>query len=112
MDSGAFLAAIDGDRKQTEAYQRFAQLERQERLALWTTWGHIGDGFSGSVYSGLIAGARVARALTQPGWDVRIEGHRPGFSESYGDGKRQVSYEAIGSEGVEPLVHVRLPVEG
>jgi hypothetical protein len=111
MEPAAFLAGIEGDGRQVEAYKNFGQLHRQESLLLWSRWGRFGHGFSGSTYSCLIASARVPKALKQPGWDVRIEGHRPGFSESYADGKRKVSYEAIASEGVVPLLHLRLAVD-
>jgi len=111
MDSREFTAAIEGDREQAEALTVFLQMHQRERLTLWNSWGRLAEGSSGSTYSCLIAPDRVSKALEQPGWDVRIEGHRPGFSESYADGKRQVTYEPIGAEGVEPLVHLRLPVD-
>lgn len=53
----------------------------------------------------------MPKLLAGFGWDVRIDGHRPGFSVSYGGGEERVIYAPVGWDGVEPIVHVRPPVK-
>lgn len=109
LDGASFREAISVDRVQAEAFDRF--VSNGETMPLWSRWGRIGNGPSGSTYSCLIAAARAAALLGSPSWDGRLDGFRPGFSESYSKGGRRVSYEPLGADGVEALVHIRFPLE-
>jgi len=106
-----FNEAIDGDGEQQRRYESFRHQADDSWLTLWSRWGTWGDRLTGSTYSGLIAPKTVPKSVAGLGWDVQIDGHRPGFLVSYRGGRKRVTYAPIGWDGVEPIVHVGPPVK-
>jgi hypothetical protein len=102
-----FEEAINGDGEQGRRYESFERHGEDSWLTLWSSWGNWGDRLTGGSYSGLVATGAVPKLLAGFGWDVRIDGHRPGFSVSYGGDRERVTYAPVGWDGVEPIVHVR-----
>jgi hypothetical protein len=59
-------------------------------------------------YSALLTPERVARDVSDPGWDVHIGSGGFGFSEYYEDGEKRTVYERYpDADGAALLVHVR-----
>lgn len=60
------------------------------------------------VHCALSDPSRRERALSDPGWDLRVGEGSPGFSQSWTDGETVTTYHSsTASEGLEPLVLVR-----
>lgn len=110
MNEGEFRAVLDGDVWQLGLYDEFVK-DNRSRFTVWSNWGKPGHGPWGSTYSCLLTPGRSERALKDPGWDLRFEEGRPGFSVSYSDDGQDVTYERIGAHEVEALLHVRFAVD-
>jgi hypothetical protein len=49
----------------------------------------------------------AAEALSDTNWEFRTNGGAPGFVVHYGDGEKQAEYQAIGAEGIIPVIFHR-----
>ncbi|MGA3097016.1 MAG: hypothetical protein ABSF25_11215 [Bryobacteraceae bacterium] len=61
-----------------------------------------------TMWSGLLDDAAAARAIERDSWDLRIDDYRPGFSQSWRDGREATTYHSRGGdEGARPIVRCR-----
>lgn len=61
----------------------------------------------GVIHAVMIAKNKGSEAMQNASWDVRLEGGGPGFSVSYPNGKKQVTYQRTFDEGIERLIFFR-----
>jgi hypothetical protein len=55
----------------------------------------------------LLTEERTAQALRDTNWELHTNGGAPGFVEHYSNGGKQAEYQAVGAEGVIPVVFHR-----
>jgi hypothetical protein len=108
MNVNDLVELVLPDKHQAAILREFLQMGSQDWTTVWRTWGKIADGPSGSVYSCLMNPSLVPKAMQGPGWSLLLGDGRPGFSKSFDGEREMVAYSRITSDGIEPLVHVRL----
>lgn len=59
------------------------------------------------IWCALLDDSSAVRALDHDGWDLLIGDGRPGFSQSYAQGRTVTTYERQSGGGVRPLLHYR-----
>ena len=61
-----------------------------------------------TMWSGLLDDSAAARAMEHDGWDLPIDDHRPGFSQSWRDGNEVTTYHSRGWDyGARPIIRYR-----
>jgi hypothetical protein len=55
----------------------------------------------------LLTKERAAEAILDTNWELRTNGGAPGFVEHYADGEKQAEYQAVGAEGIVPVIFHR-----
>lgn len=59
------------------------------------------------IWCALLDDGAAARAMNHDGWDLLLGDGRPGFSQSYSDGRAITRYERSGDRGARPLLRYR-----
>jgi hypothetical protein len=93
------------DLEQTDMQERFALIGREAWTTVYANW-RAKDNHNGGIYCAFAPVEHRTRALTDPGWDLRIGDGSPGFSQSYDGDQVITTYHRRTCEPIEPLVLV------
>lgn len=87
--------------------KNFDNLGKEEWVTVFSLSGSRFDNEQVTYFSALISNDKVANALENYHWDLRLDGGRPGFATHYTKGKPVTEYYRFTDEGIEPLVYWR-----
>ncbi len=87
---------------QDDVHKDFLELGSRAWTTVWRS--RRSDDESSGIYCAFAPISYRARALADPGWDLRVTDARPGFSQSYGGEAIVTTYHRNPYEPVEPLV--------